>query len=144
MEYPKTSRRMTLAALTCIVLGLAACRDASAVNGPNADSAPLCATVDCDSFRALTHESMRVLLSASATTAVNLSDRGRGRAIEQRLAEVERAFVDGHIGAARLNLLGALKLIDVGLDSSSQQSDWPDLATIRINLEPIIIKLGLH
>lgn len=138
---PRVSRHAVR--LLAVIL-LTACRDASVVSGPPSAATPACTSADCAAFRSMSDASGAALVRTSTTLAGNLKGTSSGPGLKERLARLDGALAAGNRDMARLHLLGALSLIDQAIADPARRAELPDLTAIRLNLEPLILKLGLR
>ncbi len=130
-----------------LVLAFGACRDVE-VTAPSADepgAPPPCATPDCATFRALSTGQIASLVNTSLTiTTVSLGNKSTASRIEKQLNTLKTTHAAGNMNDARSSLLAALIEIDNAMTDPAQMGDLADLTAIRLNLEPVIINLGLR
>jgi len=130
-----------------LVLAFGACRDVE-VTAPEADSPnapPPCTTADCSTFRALSTTQSVALINTSINIATSaISNASTASRIERQLNRLKTAMTAGNLNDARASLLAALVEIDNAIADPAQRGDLPDLTAIRLNLEPLIVNLGLR
>ncbi len=133
--------------LVALVLAFGACRDVE-VTAPDADTPdapPPCTTPDCATFRSLSSTQVASLVNTSLTiTTTAISNSGTASRIEAQLNTLKTAHAAGKMSDARSALLAALIEIDNAMADPAQRGDLADLTAIRLNLEPVIINLGLR
>ncbi len=134
--------------LAAVLLPLAAgaCREAD-LTGPksSADASPPCTTSDCAAFRQLTPTTVAPLLEATSRTAtLSLQNKALGQRIASRVADLQASIEASKKADAQITLLGILLEIDGAMSDSGNSADLADLSSMRINLEPVIIYLGLR
>jgi len=127
---------------------LGGCRDVTLLTGvsdpDSVDPAVTCTTADCGVWRSAPTASMVSLVSRSSEVAAGLKNQALAVRIEGHLARMRTALGSGDAVGAGLSLLGALAAIDSGLANPAIRADWADLSAIRLNLEPVLIHLGLR
>jgi hypothetical protein len=137
-------------ALTLLALSLVlpACRDETLLTGvKDPDSVvqpPACQTADCVGWRAAPPATMAPLVARSTQIAAVVQDGTIKARLEAPLSRMADALGKGESGVAAISLLSALSVIDAGLANPNARGDWADLSAIRLNLEPLIVQLGLR
>jgi hypothetical protein len=131
-----------------LALALPACRDETLLTGvKNPDSVvqpPACQTADCAAWRAAPASTMAPLVTRSNELVAVLGNPSLRSGLATPLTRMAEALGRGDSAIAAISLLGALSVIDAGLTDSNARGDWADLSAIRLNLEPLIVQLGLR
>jgi hypothetical protein len=133
-------------AAVLVALTLGACREAD-LTGPDspADAAPPCTTADCTTFRALTPTTIAPLLASTSRIATtSLTDAALGRRIADRITTLQSEINAGDKTDAQVAMLSLLVEIDNAMADSARRADLADLSSMRLNLEPVVIYLGLR
>ena len=146
LPFLHASRRRAAPLLSAVCL-LAACRDSSVAVGPTAPPevtvAP-CNTTDCNTFRSLSVAGSGTLVRAASGLTSSLRDTETAARLQSRLGSLQSLVSTGKTDEARLTLIGILATIDAATNDPARRADLPDLAAMRLNLEPLIFKLGLR
>jgi hypothetical protein len=133
--------------VVALVFAFGACRDVE-VTAPEADAPdapPPCTTPDCATFRSLSTTQVASLVSTSLTiVTTGIDNASTASRIALQLNRLRTAHANGNMNDARASLLAALVEIDNAIADPSQRGDLPDLTAIRLNLEPLIVNLGLR
>jgi hypothetical protein len=126
----------------------AGCYDTTVVTGsdaPDAVRSPVCASADCTTFRAIALPQVNSLINSATFRAVSaLKDRELGGRIAAGMTTVQSDFAAGRLTDAKLGLISVLFRIDGAISDPARRPDLPELAAIRLDLEPLIIRFGMR
>lgn len=146
MKIIRSSTLRVRVAALLLPLAFAACREAD-LTGPESpsDEAPICNTTDCVRFRALTPTTIAPLLAATTQmSTTSLSDAALGRRLASKISTLQSEITSGDETNAKVAMLALLLDIDNAMADSARRADLADLSAMRLNVEPIIIYLGLR
>lgn len=135
------------ALLALAASALAACSDTEFITAPEsgADGTTACATADCTTFRQLDLGALDAPLTSATTIAqTSVRDRAFGAQLAQRLGLLRTDLAAGRQAHARIGLAALLSDLRVAEADATKAVDRPDFAAIRLNLEPLVINLGLR
>lgn len=127
------------------IVATAACSDSEFVSAPEAGvDGAACTTADCATFRSLDMASINAPLATATTIAqTSVQDKGMGALLAQRLTALRADLEAGRQASARIGLSALLSDLRGAEAAPTMRGDIADFAAIRLNLEPLVIKIGL-
>lgn len=131
--------------LPLVLLAAVACQNTEFVTAPREDGTDTCTGTSCSSFPTLEVATLKAPVAAAAQTArASLKDRAFGTKLASGMEQVHAEMAAGKNDAAKLTLIGVLKDLSTAFNNPAFVGDRPDLAMIRLNLEPLAHKLGIR
>lgn len=141
MTYAFSSRSL----LAPVLLAAVACQTTEFLTEPGQDGSDTCTGTSCSSFPTLEVATLKAPVAAAAQTArASLKDRALGNKLASGMEQVHAEMAAGKNDAAKLALVGVLKDLSNAFNDPANVGDRPDLAMIRLNLEPLAQKLGIR
>lgn len=140
-----SNTRFSRSLVPLALLATVACQNTEFVTAPRENGSEACTSTACSAFPSLEVTTLKAPVAAAAQTArQSLKDQAFGAKLASGMEQAHAEMAAGKNDAARLTLVAVLKDLSQAFNNPAFVGDRPDLAMIRLNLEPLALKLGVR